>query len=209
MADAAVQPRPGALSATQLSGPIVVLLVLVMLVMPLPPIAISFLFALNIAAGLVILAASLYIHSPAEFSSFPSVLLATTLMRLALNVATARAILLNGFTGPGAAGHVIESFGQFAVGGNYVVGGIIFLILIIINFAVVTKGAGRVAEVSARFMLDSLPGRQMAIDAEINAGALTPPRRPRSGARRCAGKPISSARWTARRNSCAATSSPR
>jgi flagellar biosynthesis protein FlhA len=160
-------------SATQLSGPIVVLLVLIMLVVPLPPIAISFLFALNIAAGLVILGVSLYILSPAEFSSFPSVLLATTLMRLALNVATARAILLNGYSGPGAAGQVIESFGQFAVGGNYVVGGIIFIILIVINFMVVTKGAGRVAEVSARFMLDSLPGRQMAIDAEINAGSLT------------------------------------
>ncbi len=167
-------PRPGSLSATQLSGPIVILLVLVMLVVPLPPAAISFLFALNISAGLVILGASLYIPSPAEFSSFPSVLLATTLMRLALNVATARAILLNGFQGPDAAGHVIESFGQFAVGGNYVVGGIIFVILIIINFVVVTKGASRVAEVSARFMLDSLPGRQMAIDAEINAGILSP-----------------------------------
>jgi flagellar biosynthesis protein FlhA len=174
MAEVSVLPRPGALSATQLSGPIVILLVLTMLVVPLPPAAISFLFALNISAGLVILGASLYIPSPSEFSSFPSVLLATTLMRLALNVATARAILLNGFTGPGAAGHVIESFGQFAVGGNYVVGGIIFVILIIINFMVVTKGASRVAEVSARFMLDSLPGRQMAIDAEINAGILSP-----------------------------------
>jgi flagellar biosynthesis protein FlhA len=175
MADTLALPRaPGALSFTQLSGPIVILLVLVMLVVPLPPAAISFLFALNISAGLVILGASLYIPSPSEFSSFPSVLLATTLMRLALNVATARAILLNGYTGPGAAGHVIESFGQFAVGGNYVVGGIIFLILIIINFVVVTKGASRVAEVSARFMLDSLPGRQMAIDAEINAGILSP-----------------------------------
>jgi flagellar biosynthesis protein FlhA len=174
MAEAAILPRASALSATQLAGPTVILLVLVMLVMPLPPMAISFLFAINIAAGLVILAASLYVHSPAEFSSFPSVLLATTLMRLALNVATARAILLNGYTGPGAAGDVIESFGQFAVGGNYVVGGIIFIILIIINFVVVTKGASRVAEVSARFMLDSLPGRQMAIDAEINAGILSP-----------------------------------
>jgi len=174
MAEAAIIARPGALSATQLSGPIVILLVLVMLVVPLPPAAISFLFALNISAGLVILGASLYIPSPSEFSSFPSVLLATTLMRLALNVATARAILLNGYTGPGAAGRVIESFGQFAVGGNYVVGGIIFVILIIINFVVVTKGASRVAEVSARFMLDSLPGRQMAIDAEINAGILSP-----------------------------------
>jgi flagellar biosynthesis protein FlhA len=174
MAEAAIMKRPGALSATQLSGPIVILLILVMLVVPLPPAAISFLFALNISAGLVILGASLYIPSPAEFSSFPSVLLATTMMRLALNVATARAILLNGYTGPGAAGHVIESFGQFAVGGNYVVGGIIFVILIIINFVVVTKGASRVAEVSARFMLDSLPGRQMSIDAEINAGILSP-----------------------------------
>jgi flagellar biosynthesis protein FlhA len=162
------------LSAGELSGPIVILLVLVMLVVPLPPAAISFLFALNISAGLVILGASLYIGSPAEFSAFPSVLLATTLMRLALNVATARAILLNGANGPGAAGRVIESFGQFAVGGNYVVGGIVFVILIIINFVVVTRGASRVAEVSARFMLDSLPGRQLAIDAEINGGMLTP-----------------------------------
>ena len=204
MADAAILPRPNAFSAAQLSAPLVVLLVLVMLVMPIPPIAISFLFALNISAGLVILAASLYVHSPAEFSSFPSVLLATTLMRLALNVATARAILLNGFTGPGAAGRVIESFGQFAVGGNYVVGGIIFIILIIINFIVVTKGASRVAEVSARFMLDSLPGRQMAIDAEINAGVLSPQAAERRRGR-CAARQIFSARWTAPPNSCAAT----
>ncbi|MDE2458522.1 MAG: flagellar biosynthesis protein FlhA [Rhodospirillales bacterium] len=174
MADTLALARPRAFSLSQLSGPLVILMVLVMLAIPLPGPAISFLFALNISAGLVILAASLYIPSPSEFSSFPSVLLATTLMRLALNVATARAILLNGYTGPGAAGHVIESFGQFAVGGNYVVGGIIFVILIIINFVVVTKGASRVAEVSARFMLDSLPGRQMAIDAEINAGILSP-----------------------------------
>ncbi len=174
MANVVTSTRPGRLTASQLSGPIVILLVLVMLVVPLPPAAISFLFALNISAGLVILAASLYIPSPSEFSAFPSVLLATTLMRLALNVATARAILLNGFSGPGAAGRVIESFGQFVVGGNYVVGAIIFLILIVINFVVITRGASRIAEVSARFMLDSLPGRQMAIDAEINAGVLSP-----------------------------------
>jgi flagellar biosynthesis protein FlhA len=174
MAEAVALRRPRRLSAAELSGPIVIVLVLVMLVVPLPPAAISFLFALNISTGLVILGASLYIASPAEFSAFPSVLLATTLMRLALNVATARAILLNGANGPGAAGRVIESFGQFAVGGNYVVDGIVFAILIIINFVVVTRGASRVAEVSARFMLDSLPGRQLAIDAEINAGMLTP-----------------------------------
>lgn len=173
MASALTTNRQRTFRLGQLAGPVVILLVLIMLAVPLPPMAISFLFAINISAGLVILAASLYIPSPSEFSSFPSVLLATTLMRLALNVATARAILLNGHTGPGAAGHVIEAFGQFAVGGNYVVGGIIFIILVVINFVVVTKGASRVAEVSARFMLDSLPGRQMAIDAEINAGVLS------------------------------------
>ncbi len=174
MSESAIARPPRRLTLGELSGPIVILLVLTMLVLPLPPAAISFLFALNISTGLVILAASLYLSSPAEFSAFPSVLLATTLMRLALNVATARAILLNGASGPGAAGRVIEAFGQIVVGGNYVVGGIVFFILIIINFAVVTRGASRVAEVSARFMLDSLPGRQLAIDAEINAGMLTP-----------------------------------
>lgn len=204
MADAVALGRPRGLSVGELSGPIVIVLVLVMLVVPLPPAAISFLFALNISAGLVILGASLYIASPAEFSAFPSVLLATTLMRLALNVATARAILLNGSNGPGAAGRVIESFGQFAVGGNYVVGGIVFVILIIINFVVVTKGASRVAEVSARFMLDSLPGRQLAIDAEINAGMLTR-KPPRNGARTSGARRISSVRWTVHRNSSAET----
>lgn len=174
MADALTLAKPRGFTLGQLAGPIVIILVLVMLAVPLPAPAISFLFAINISAGLVILAASLYIPSPSEFSAFPSVLLATTLMRLALNVATARAILLHGHTGPDAAGHVIEAFGRFAVGGNYVVGGIIFIILVVINFVVVTKGASRVAEVSARFMLDSLPGRQMAIDAEINAGLLSP-----------------------------------
>lgn len=174
MVDSLTMQPARRIALAELAGPIIIVLVLVMLVVPLPPAAISFLFALNIAAGLVILAASLYISSPSEFSAFPSVLLATTLMRLALNVATARAILLNGASGPGAAGKVIEAFGNFVVGGNYVVGAIVFLILIIINFVVVTRGASRVAEVSARFMLDSLPGRQLAIDAEINAGLLSP-----------------------------------
>ncbi|WP_298286183.1 FHIPEP family type III secretion protein [Acidocella sp.] len=160
------------ISISQLAGPAIVLVVLAMLVVPLPGVVISFLFALNIAIGLVVLSASLYVESPSEFSSFPSVLLSTTLMRLALNVATSRTILLDGYSGPGAAGKVIEAFGYFMVGGNYVVGGIVFIILIIINFVVITKGASRVAEVSARFMLDSLPGRQMAIDAEVNAGVL-------------------------------------
>ncbi len=159
---------------SRLAGPIIIGAVLTMLIVPLTPFAISMLFALNISAGLVILASSIYVSEASELLSFPSILLATTLMRLALNVATARAILLNGYTGSDAAGAVIQSFGRFVVGGNYVVGFIIFGILITINFVVVTKGSSRVAEVSARFTLDSLPGRQMAIDADVNAGALTP-----------------------------------
>lgn len=158
---------------SRLAGPIIIAAVLIMLIVPLSPMAISFMFALNISAGLTILAAAIYVPQPSDFLSFPSILLGTTLMRLALNVATARAILLRGYTGTDAAGRVIESFGQFVVGGNYVVGFIIFGILIVINFVVVTKGSSRVAEVSARFMLDSLPGRQMAIDADVNAGTLT------------------------------------
>lgn len=157
-----------------LLGPAAILLVLAMIVVPLPAFAISFLFALNIAAGLVILATSLYITKPTDLTAFPSILLMTTLMRLSLNVATARIILLHGYQGPGAAGRVVESFGEFVVGGNYVVGFIIFIILIVINLVVVTKGAGRVAEVSARFVLDSLPGKQMAIDADVNAGVIDP-----------------------------------
>lgn len=158
-----------------IAGPAIILVVLAMIVVPMPAPLISFLFALNISAGLVILAASIYILGPTDLTSFPSLLLITTLMRLALNVATARVILLHGYQGPDAAGRVIESFGRFVVGGNYVVGFIIFVILVVINFVVVTKGAGRVAEVSARFILDALPGKQMAIDADLNAGMLSPP----------------------------------
>jgi flagellar biosynthesis protein FlhA len=159
--------------ASRMVAPIMVSAVLVMLIVPLSPTAISLMFALNISAGLVIVAAAMYVQQPAEFLSFPSVLLGTTLMRLALNVATARAILLSGYAGTDAAGRVVEAFGSFVVGGNYVVGFIIFMILIVINLVVVTKGSSRVAEVSARFMLDSLPGRQMAIDADVNAGVFT------------------------------------
>lgn len=159
--------------AARLAGPAIVGAVLTMLIVPLSPMAISLMFALNISAGLVILAAAIYVTEASDLLSFPSILLATTLMRLGLNVATARAILLNGHTGAGAAGSVVESFGNFVVGGNYVIGIIIFAILIVINFVVITKGSSRVAEVSARFMLDSLPGRQMAIDADVNAGSLS------------------------------------
>lgn len=178
MADSVAQARAQGFGlkprASLLVGPLAILLVMAMIVVPLPAFAISFLFALNISAGLVILATSLYITAPTDLTAFPSILLMTTLARLALNVATARVILLHGYQGPMAAGKVIESFGEFVVGGNYVVGFIIFVILIVINFVVVTKGAGRVAEVSARFVLDSLPGKQMAIDADLNAGMLRP-----------------------------------
>ncbi len=163
---------PPSLTA-RLAGPAIVGAVLTMLIVPLSPLAISLMFAVNISAGLVILVAAIYVTEASELLSFPSILLATTLMRLALNVATSRAILLHGYTGPGAAGSVVESFGRFVVGGDYVIGIIIFAILIIINFVVITKGSSRVAEVSARFMLDSLPGRQMAIDADVNAGTLS------------------------------------
>jgi flagellar biosynthesis protein FlhA len=166
-------PAPATNLASRVAAPVMVAAVLVMLIVPLSPTAISLMFALNISTGLVILAAAMYVQQPSEFLSFPSLLLGTTLMRLALNVATARAILLSGYTGTNAAGRVVEAFGSFVVGGDYIVGFIIFIILIVINLVVVTKGSSRVAEVSARFMLDSLPGRQMAIDADVNAGAFT------------------------------------
>ena len=164
--------QSGAVLAGRLAGPMILAAILLMLIVPLSPLVISLMFAMNISAGLVILASAIYIPQTSEFLAFPSILLGTTLMRLALNVATARAILLNGYTGSDAAGAVIQSFGRFVVGGNYVVGIIIFGMLITINFVVVTKGSSRVAEVSARFMLDSLPGRQMAIDADVNAGSI-------------------------------------
>ncbi|GIX37349.1 MAG: flagellar biosynthesis protein FlhA [Silanimonas sp.] len=153
--------------------PIVLLGLLAMIVVPLPPIALDALFTLNIAASLVVLLAVIYVKRPLEFSIFPTVLLLVTLMRLALNVASTRVVLLNGHQGHEAAGQVIASFGQFVVGGSYAVGIIVFAILTIINFIVITKGATRVSEVAARFTLDALPGKQMAIDADLNAGILT------------------------------------
>ena len=155
-----------------LAGPVAFLLILSMVVVPLPPLALDFLFTFNICFGLMILLAALYTAKPTEFSSFPSLLLMTTLLRLSLNVAAARVILLDGYQGTEAAGRVIESFGSFVVGGNYAVGIAVFAILVIINFVVVTKGAGRIAEVAARFVLDGMPGKQMAIDADLNAGLI-------------------------------------
>ncbi|MBW4052964.1 MAG: flagellar biosynthesis protein FlhA [Proteobacteria bacterium] len=150
-----------------------VLAVLAMVILPLPPMALDVLFTFNIALSIVIVMAVFYVARPIEFGVFPTVLLLATLLRLALNVASTRVVLLHGYAGPGAAGHVIESFGQFVVGGNFAVGVVVFVILTIINFVVVTKGSGRISEVSARFTLDAMPGKQMAIDADLNAGLIT------------------------------------
>src|SRR5580692_7499200 len=153
--------------------PIGVLAVLAMVVLPLPPFALDVLFTFNIALSIVIVMAVFNVARPIEFGVFPTVLLLATLLRLALNVASTRVVLLHGHLGPGAAGRVIESFDEFVIGGNFAVGVVVFIILTIINFVVVTKGSGRISEVSARFTLDSMPGKQMAIDADLNAGLIT------------------------------------
>lgn len=155
-----------------LSIPALVLLIMGMLVLPLPPFLLDVLFTFNIASSVLIIMIAIGTRKPLEFSSFPSVLLFATMLRLALNVASTRVILVNGHEGHEAAGKVVAAFGEFVIGGNYVVGFIIFAILMIVNFAVVTKGAGRVSEVNARFTLDSMPGKQMAIDADLNAGVI-------------------------------------
>ncbi|TYT26320.1 flagellar biosynthesis protein FlhA [Luteimonas viscosa] len=155
------------------AAPIVVIALLAMVIVPLAPIVLDALFTINIALSLVVMLAVVYVRRPLEFSIFPSVLLMVTLLRLALNVASTRVVLLHGHQGEAAAGHVIESFGQFVIGGSYAVGIVVFAILTIVNFVVVTKGAGRISEVSARFILDALPGKQMAIDADLNAGLLS------------------------------------
>jgi flagellar biosynthesis protein FlhA len=155
-----------------LGAPVIMLAALAMLMLPLPPFLLDMLFSFNIALSLVILLAVIYVMRPLEFASFPTVVLMATLLRLALNIASTRVVLLNGHDGPGAAGKVIEAFGEFVIGGNFAVGLVVFAILTIINFVVVTKGATRVSEVTARFTLDAMPGKQMAIDADLNAGLL-------------------------------------
>ncbi|MGD8908282.1 MAG: flagellar biosynthesis protein FlhA [Chromatiales bacterium] len=159
--------------ARGLGAPLVLLMLLAMVVIPLPPIALDMFFTFNITLSLVVMLVVIYTARPLEFSVFPSLLLIATLLRLALNVASTRVVLLEGHTGGDAAGKVIEAFGAFVIGGNYAVGLVVFLILVIINFVVVTKGAGRVSEVSARFTLDAMPGKQMAIDADLNSGLIT------------------------------------
>ncbi len=152
---------------------IAVLTMMSMMVLPMPPIMLDMLFTFNISLALVVLLAGIYASRPLDLAVFPTILLIATLLRLALNVASTRVVLLNGHTGTDAAGKVIESFGDFVVGGNYTVGLVVFIILVTINFVVVTKGAGRISEVSARFTLDAMPGKQMAIDADLNAGILS------------------------------------
>jgi flagellar biosynthesis protein FlhA len=167
--------RPEALSGTNLralAGPVLICMILGMMILPLPPFLLDLLFTFNIALSVMVLLVSMYTMKPLDFAAFPSVLLFSTLLRLSLNVASTRVVLLEGHTGPDAAGQVIESFGHFLVGGNFAVGIVVFIILMVINFMVITKGAGRIAEVSARFTLDAMPGKQMAIDADLNAGLI-------------------------------------
>jgi flagellar biosynthesis protein FlhA len=161
-----------ALARSGLGVPVVVLILLAMVVLPVPPFLLDVFFTFNIALSLIVLLVAIYTPRPMDFAVFPTVLLVATLLRLALNVASTRVVLLNGHEGGDAAGQVIKSFGDFVVGGNYAVGLIVFVILVIINFMVVTKGSGRISEVSARFTLDAMPGKQMAIDADLNSGLL-------------------------------------
>ena len=160
-------------SLAGLGTPVLLFMMLVMMVLPLPAFALDLLFTFNIALAIIVLLASVYSRRPLDFAVFPTVLLIATLLRLALNVASTRVVLLEGHEGTGAAGKVIQAFGEFVVGGSYAVGLVVFAILVIINFVVVTKGAGRISEVTARFTLDAMPGKQMAIDADLNAGLIT------------------------------------
>lgn len=155
-----------------LAGPMLIMMILSMMVLPLAPFILDLLFTFNIALSIMILMVSMFAQKPLDFSAFPAVLLFSTLLRLSLNVASTRVVLLEGHNGGDAAGKVIEAFGQFLVGGNFAVGLVVFSILVIINFMVITKGAGRIAEVGARFTLDAMPGKQMAIDADLNAGLI-------------------------------------
>ncbi|HSQ04355.1 MAG TPA: FHIPEP family type III secretion protein, partial [Burkholderiales bacterium] len=172
MSQAIGLPRVPVANWRGLMGPLFIVMILAMMVLPLPPFLLDVLFTFNIALAVMVLLVGLYATRPLDFAVFPTVLLITTLLRLSLNVASTRVVLLNGHSGADAAGKVIEAFGHFVVGGNYAVGIVVFIILVIINFVVVTKGAGRIAEVSARFTLDAMPGKQMAIDADLNAGLI-------------------------------------
>ncbi len=184
MSDIAAAPSRGRFSLSALSeivqiskrGDLLlatgVLTILVVLILPLPPLVLDLFLAVSITISVLILMTALFIHSPLEFSAFPTVLLIATMLRLALNLASTRLVLAHGHEGPAAAGHVIEAFGNFVMAGNFVIGIIVFAILVIVNFVVITKGSGRIAEVAARFTLDAMPGKQMAIDADLSAGLI-------------------------------------
>src|SRR2546426_570849 len=162
----------GILRRSEISLALGVLTILVVLILPLPPILLDMLLAISIILSVLILMTSLFIQAPLEFSSFPTILLISTMLRLSLNLASTRLILSRGHEGTAAAGHVIEAFGNFVMSGNFVIGIIVFAILVIVNFVVITKGSGRIAEVAARFHLDAMPGKQMAIDADLSAGLI-------------------------------------
>ncbi len=172
MSDAALTSHIKPFKQGYLGAPIFLVAILAMMILPLPPLLLDLLFSFNITLSLIVLLVCVYTLRPLDFTIFPTVLLVATLLRLALNVASTRVVLLNGHTGGDAAGKVIQSFGEVVIGGNYAVGLVVFAILIIINFVVVTKGAGRISEVSARFTLDAMPGKQMAIDADLNSGLI-------------------------------------
>src|SRR5690606_19344922 len=155
-----------------LAGPLLIVMVMAMMILPLPPFLLDLLFTFNICLSVMILLVAMFTKKPLDFAAFPAVLLFATLLRLALNVASTRVVLLNGHKGPGAAGQVIGAFGRFLVGGNFAVGIVVFIILVIINFIVFTKGAGRLDEVSARFTLDAMPSNHMAIAAALNASLI-------------------------------------
>src|SRR5690606_5782623 len=152
----------------QIGIPILILIILAMIILPLPPLLLDVLFTFNIAMAVLVLLVSVSSRSPLDFALFPTVILVTTLMRLTLNVASTRVVLLNGHSGTDAAGKVIQSFGEVVIGGNFIVGMVVFGILTIVNFIVITKGGERISEVTARFTLDAMPGKQMAIDADLN-----------------------------------------
>ncbi len=173
MSYSATFPSLRSLPLTGLGIPLLLVAMLAMMVLPLPPLMLDLFFTFNIALSLVVLLVVIYTHRPLDFDVFPTVLLAATLLRLALNVASTRVVLLEGHTGTNAAGNVIQSFGEFVVGGSYAVGLVVFAVLTIINFVVVTKGTGRISEVNARFTLDAMPGKQMAVDADLNSGLIT------------------------------------
>ncbi|MEY1578983.1 flagellar biosynthesis protein FlhA [Providencia manganoxydans] len=172
---AALLKLPKNLQGTQwqiLAGPVLILLILSMMVLPLPAFILDLLFTFNIALSIMVLLVAMFTKRTLDFAAFPTILLFATLLRLSLNIASTRIILLDGHTGPDAAGRVVEAFGHFLVGGNFAIGIVVFIILVLINFMVITKGAGRIAEVGARFVLDGMPGKQMAIDADLNAGII-------------------------------------